>query len=132
MLDTFARDNFLEYLTKNEPASGELTLDLLTHFVARVFIFLANMAAHCSPVDHQVESMLQAAVQEEMGRYLLDWLKRTPIRHFPLRQSPESVSMVWSWAIFGAAIQWSRGDMALPADQMAAELVDILSAPLSI
>jgi len=40
--------------------------------------------------------------------------------------------MVWSWALFVSAIQWSRGDMALPADQMAAELVDILSAPLSI
>jgi AcrR family transcriptional regulator len=131
MLDAFARENFLEWLAKNEPAPGELTLKQLSRFVTHVFNFLAKMAAHCNPIDHQVESMLQAAVQEEICRYLLEWFNRTPIQSFPLRQSPESVAIVWSWAIFGAAVQWSRGDMTPSAEQMAGQLVEVLTAPLS-
>ena len=76
--------------------------------------------------------MLQAAVQEEICRYLLAWFKDTPTTQFPLRQSPESVATVWSWAIFGAAVQWSRGAMLPPAEQMAAQLVDVLTMPLTV
>jgi AcrR family transcriptional regulator len=131
MLDTFIRENFLEWLSQNEPVPGEMTLKQLSEFVIHVFNFLANMAAHCSPIDHTVEPMLQAAVQEEICHYLLEWIKRTPSHHFPLHQSPETVATVWSWAIFGTAVQWSRGTMTPKADQMASQLVEVLTTPFS-
>ena len=130
MLDSFIREGFLEWLIKNESTPDNLNTKSLSRFVIHVFQFLSNTASHCSPVDHQVEPMLQAAVQEEIYRFLLNWFDRTPPSLFYLRQSHESVAMVWSWAIFGAAIQWSRGAMASSVEEMATQLVDVLINPL--
>jgi AcrR family transcriptional regulator len=132
MLDSFTREGFLEWLSKMvDTASCEFSSQRLSRLVTLVFEFLAAMNTHCSPADRHVEPMLQAAVQEELGKYLLAWFQRSPTRVFPLGQSLETAAMAWSWAIFGAGSQWSRGARTQPAEEVAAQLVSVLVYPLA-
>ena len=42
----------------------------------------------------------------------------------------EMVAMLWSWAILGASMQWSRSTRTPAAGEMAVQVAEVLTAPL--
>jgi AcrR family transcriptional regulator len=131
LLDSFTRENFLNWLTQKNSAPGEFRVDQLTRLVASIFEFAAQLDSQCGPMDKHLEPMLAAAVQEELARYLLTWFRQSAGYTTLLRQPPEMVSMIWSWAILGAGLQWSRGSRTFSIGEMAVQVVEVLTAPLA-
>jgi len=131
LLDSYTRESFLDWLSQKNPALGEFRVELLNRLVTSIFEFTAQIDNHCGHLDKQLEPMLAAAVQEELARYLQAWFHQTPADAILLRQPPEVVSMIWSWAILGAGMQWSRSARTLTASEVAIQVVDVLTAPLA-
>jgi hypothetical protein len=70
-------------------------------------------------------------VQEVLYGFILRWLQRAPAAALPGAARIETAAAVLSWAIFGMASQWSRGPRAQPADEMAAQVVAVLTDGLA-
>ena len=88
------------------------------------------MDAHCGVPDKQLEPMFEAAVQEELADFLLSWFLHAGVlaESLAIHPEPQTVALLWSWAIFGAGIQWSRGHKTTSAAARAAEVVAALTA----
>jgi AcrR family transcriptional regulator len=131
LLDSITRESFVDWLTLKNPALGEFRVDQLTRLVVSIFEFTLQMDDACGHLDKQLGPMLAVAVQEELTHYLLAWFRQTPADALLLRQPPDMVAMIWSWAILGAGMQWSRGVHTLTANEMAVQVVEVLTAPLT-
>ena len=134
LLDRYVRDGFREWLDQKSSSNGPFTRERLNGLVTTVFEFLAAMDEQCGSPDKQLEPMFEAAVQEELADFLLTWVlqSRMIAGSLAIQPEPQTLTMLWSWAIFGAGVQWSRGHKPTPAASRAAEVVAALTAPVEI
>jgi hypothetical protein len=75
--------------------------------------------------------MFETAMQEELYELILGWLRQVPSSERRPREMLETTAMVISWAIFGPAVQWSRGDRYPTADEMSSRVMTIVVNALS-
>ncbi len=126
LLNAFVCEGFEEWVSKRVSSADGFSRARLRLLVATVFEFLAEVDAHCAQATQLIEPMFASAVQQELNALLLSWLRPVPPEILPAWHLPETAALVWSWAIFGAGIKWSREGGNLTADEMAAELLEVL------
>src|SRR5579863_8312276 len=81
----------------------------------------------CKPTFSQFDPFFEHTVQEELNDLLLTWLRQVPASNIGRRVPVEPVALVMSWAIFGAAVQWSHGERTIPAEQMADYVLTVVT-----
>ena len=128
-------DLFRESLQRRLPAAAPFTLGNLHLLVVAVCEYLAEFQGHCAPADHDLDPRIEARVQQEIYTVLLGWLAQAePPAGLPggaAQPSCETAASVMSWAIFGAAIEWSRGKRTLSAESQARQMVALIVGGLS-
>jgi len=85
---------------------------------------LADMNDRCRPTA-LLKPLIVAAVQEELAKVLRAWLE--PVVTGGEAGALESVVAALSWAIFGAALQWSQLPTRPPAEPTASQLATLLT-----
>jgi len=128
LLDSFIRRQFHEVLAEKVPLAPGHTIERLRQIIVTVMEYLTQIHRQCVRPDHQVEPMFESAVQEELMKYLLDWFAITPPSLIPKGVNPQTASNVWSWAIFGTAIQWAHEVQKVSAEEIAREIAVVLTA----
>lgn len=126
LMDDCIRSQFRRMLAAKLSAAAPASLDALHDLILTVFDFMALTQHDCS-VNKQFDPLLETAVQEEIYTVLLAWLQRPSAATTALAVSPEVAASLASWAIFGLATQWSRGERKPPAAEMAAQIVTVLA-----
>ncbi len=126
MLDHFIRAQFHEALLTKIPDYPEYTHQRLILLIVTVIEFVLTIRTHCEPADRQIEAMFETAVQEELYLYLADWMDHAPKGIVPLEVTTKTAASVWSWAIFGTAIQTSRTETDQTAAQIANQIAQVL------
>jgi AcrR family transcriptional regulator len=132
LLDSYSREGFRDWLAQKIPDSGSFQIKHLSRLVLTVFEFLTHMETHCGQVDAELAPMMATMMQEELCSYLRNWFSQSPAALSPLQHPPETVAMVWSWAILGTALQWSQSPRKFSQEQLAAQVVEVLITPLKI
>ncbi|HUP28314.1 MAG TPA: TetR family transcriptional regulator [Chloroflexia bacterium] len=130
LMDGWMREEFRHMLASRLPADSMLTTHTLRSLITAVFDFLSGFYTTCKRSDTQFEPMFETAMQQELYSVLLSWLKHAPGG----KSSPnamEATALVVSWAIFGPAVQWSRGDRLVPADQITRDVMRVVVNALS-
>jgi AcrR family transcriptional regulator len=125
LLDSFIRARVQRHLADDLGGAGlsEAGLRALT---LSVFNFFAELRGHhCTPADKLFDPLVQTAVQQSIHALLLGWLRAAWVAE-PGRAGIEVAATVMSWAIFGAADQWSRADRRRLPDDLARQLVAML------
>jgi len=103
----------------------------LHRLILAVFDFMALTRRYARPSNRQFEPFFEIAIQQELYELLLRWLKQAP-SEVPLREEGvETTAQVISWAIFGPAAQWCRGDQSISKEGMAHHVLAIVVAGLS-
>lgn len=87
-----------------------------------VFAYLAELQDGCPSRDRSLDPMFQTAVQEVLNGFVAG---RLVVSSAAGTARVGILASAISWAIFGAASQWSCGARAEPADRMAAQLVAV-------
>lgn len=129
MLDSFIRQYFNQALADKVPLAPIYTIERLQQIIVTVMEFFGPLHKHCTPFNRQqMTPMLESAVQEELMKYLLDWFAAAPPSLAPKGVKKETAASVWSWAIFGAAFQWSQEGQKAPAGEFAREITLALTA----
>lgn len=128
LLDTLIHERFQRELTELLPSGSALTASNLRTLATAVFTLLDQVEGHCKPADHEVRPVFEAALQRELSEFLLGWLRRAaPSGAAPSAEIAASASAM-SWAIFGAAVEWTRDARRLPqataVDQVISMLID--------
>lgn len=94
----------------------------LRHLVLATCDFLAKLSDGCQKHQRQFEPMVESSVKSVMREYLLAGMRQHKAK------SPELRATMVSWAIAGAALQWSR-EKKITAEELAdAVLPTVLTA----
>jgi AcrR family transcriptional regulator len=121
----FSREWFREAVASSVAGDAKLTTDTLRALARTTIQSMAEINDHCRPTE-ALKPLIMAAVQEELAGLLRNWL-------VPVLQAEqiESAVAAWSWAIFGAATQWSQSDRSAPPETAAARLAGLLMQGLT-
>jgi AcrR family transcriptional regulator len=131
LVECWLREKFQRVLARKLPDSSTLQRETLHRLILAVFDFLALVRHYHKPSDQQYDPLFEIAIQQELYELLLRWLQQAPAAT-PLREETiETTAQVISWAIFGPAAQWSRGEQSVPADEMACHILTVVIAGLS-
>ncbi len=131
LLQCWMREKFHRTLASQLPASSSLQLNTLRQLILAVFDFLTVFRSYLKPADQQYEPFFEIVLQQELSEVLLRWLKQAS-SEVPLQEEAvETTVLVISWAIFGSAAQWSRGDQTTSAEEMTDRVLGVVIAGLS-
>jgi len=90
--------------------------------------FMGEFHDHCAPSKRNNHPPFEQQVHIRMYEVLLDWIKNTEL--VDTEQSSEIIAMVTSWIIFGSALQWSRGDRRLSAEELTKQIMPLMTKGL--
>lgn len=129
LLEEALRDKFRHRLEAKLPEDAGWERGPLRILVLTVLEHYREMSGGCHPTD-VVGPMLERAVQEDLYALLLDWIERSRANagEDAPPYSSETLALMASWAIYGAAVDWSRGNRRLSAERMADQVMAVLLA----
>ncbi|MDD9269565.1 TetR/AcrR family transcriptional regulator [Paenibacillus sp. GCM10023248] len=122
-------EKFQLILQKRLPDDAAFSPDNLYILVQSVFQFLVRFRQYLTPGDKQFEPLLENAMQKELYRLLLQWLKSGPKQN-GLQEKREATALVVSWGIFGSALQWSREIQTRTLESMVEEVIEVVTVNL--
>lgn len=126
LLELAIREKFRHALDKSLPQPAGWDKHLLRTIVQTVLEHYKSLHGRCYPTD-VVDTLFERAVQEELAAFVLRWLEQIPADRSEWRVPSETIASMISWAVFGAAAEWSRGTSALSAEQVADQVMVLLS-----
>lgn len=129
LLESWMRAKFHRALESQ--LQSTLQISTLHALILGVFDFLATFRRYMKPVDKQFEPLFEVALQKELYEVLLNWLNQVPSSVPVLQERRETTALVVSWAIFGPAVQWSRGEQTCSSEEMTHHVLTIVVAGLS-
>ncbi len=101
----------------------------LALLILTVCEFLAEINRHCPSPHGQLEPLMEKQIKAEVYAVLLAWL-REPSAKTERRPAPEQAAMVTTWAIYGAAVQWSQQARQESAREFAEQVLPLILASL--
>jgi AcrR family transcriptional regulator len=122
LLDSAIRDRFKQELPARMPTASAWSKDHLHLLIIIVFECVAMTNHECKPSDRDFAPHRERAIQEETGAILSGWMRQPNFPGAPADVTPETLAMVWSWAIFGAATEWSRSERSASPDELARQI----------
>jgi AcrR family transcriptional regulator len=130
LLQCWMQQKYHQRLSSQFPASSTLQLNTLRQLIRSVFDVLALFRSYLKPADRQYEPIFEHVLQQEIYMLLLRWLKQVPLEVPLQKESGETTAQVISWAILGPAMQWSRGDQTVSAEEMTWRILRVITAGL--
>jgi len=126
LLDAIVREMFQTMLQRRLPESPSLSAKNLRLLILTACEYLGQFMGHCKPSANPDEAIMVMRVQVMLYEILLAWIQEGQ------PESSEVMARVMGWAIFGAALEWARGDKKRPAEHMADQVLPIIMAGLPV
>jgi AcrR family transcriptional regulator len=129
LLEYTARLLFQEKLHTRVPAGAAFSPEHLAALIELVAQNLLEIQGHCPPPRGQIDTLLEKQVKAELYEVILGWLNQVSqvVSGQPTR---EQAAMMASWAIYGAAVQWSQKEQREPATDFAHQVLPLILAGL--
>jgi AcrR family transcriptional regulator len=127
LLENSIRASFHERLRARLPQGVPFSPDNLALLIQIVCDFLAEMSGHCPPPHAQFEPLMEKQVKAELVKVLQAWLSERPTK-----AAPDLAAKVASWAIYGAAVQWSEQERPVPWRKFIQQVQPMILASLQV
>jgi len=131
LLEYTMREMIRQELRRQVPEGTPFSPESLTRLILTVCEFLTEMSHQCTPPHSQFEPLMEKQIKAELYEVLHGWLvessSRGRLSHHP---TPEQAAMVTSWAIYGAAVQWSQQEHPEPAKEFVRQVLPLILANL--
>lgn len=122
LLEYTMREGFRQKLYARLPEGTPYSPKALTTLVTAVCEGLAEIIGHCPPPHTHLEPILEKQIKAEVFEILKSWLAEAPSRP----PTAEQKASVTSWAIYGAAVQWSQQKPREPVAQFVQNILPLI------
>ena len=129
LLEYSLRTLFQQKLRAEVPEGAAFSPENLATMIQLVAENLCEVQGHCPPPRGQMDTLLEKQVKAELYEVILGWLNRTA-RSASGQTMPEQAAMMATWAIYGAAVQWSNKERREPAREFAEQILPLILAGL--
>lgn len=126
LMDAMMREQFQQEVASKLPPPSRWETQTLHALIETVLDYFRSFHSHCQPAE-DLDPIFERSVQEELATLLLNWLRQESMAEKRWRVPVETVALAVSWAIFGAAVKWSRGTEKKSAGQMAGDLLLVIT-----
>jgi AcrR family transcriptional regulator len=127
LLDSIIREQFQREVASKLPPVPRWGVNTLRVLIQVVFDYLREAQSQWKHTDTQFDDLFKQIIQEELREFLSSWLKQVPALGTGRRVPVGTMALVMSWAIFGAAVQWSRGARTTTAEQVVNQVLIVLT-----
>jgi AcrR family transcriptional regulator len=122
LVDSLIREEFHRLLASKLPPVSQWDRRTLHLLIQTVLEGFKSVHHQCHP-SNILDPLIEQATQEELTELLLTWLKQTGRGETRSRVPLETIARIMSWAVFGAATQWSQETNTMSSEQMAADVL---------
>jgi hypothetical protein len=91
---------------------------------------VADFSGHCPPPRGQFDTLMEKQVKDAVYAVLRGWLADRPPSRPGRHPTLDQVATITSWAIYGAAVEWSHNDPRVPAGEFAQQVLPLILASL--
>lgn len=107
LLEHMMQRVFKQRLEANMANNAALTPENLVQLVEVVCGVLAELNGHCVAPHGKMKPLMEEQIKNELYHILCRWLAPSASKS-KRRPTAEQTAMVAAWAIYGAAVQWTR------------------------
>lgn len=129
LLEYASREMIREQINSQLPDAATYSEENLKELIALVGRFLNEMD-RCPPPHGQMQPLMEKQIKNELYDLLLGWLNARATQRKASAPSAEQAAMVASWAIYGAALQWSRQAQAAPIHDFVRQVLPLITPNL--
>jgi AcrR family transcriptional regulator len=126
LMNYLVREQFQAAVKNRLPTCTEFSEANLRALSLATCDFLSEFVGHCKPGRNRDNAAMEAQVQAYLYEVLLEWIKSLPTHKLPLNTTPEVITTVVSWAIFGTISQWAHGRKKISAEQITDQVLALL------
>lgn len=130
LLEYTMREMIGQRLRGQLPEGASFSPETLAQLILTVCEFVAEMSRHCPPPYGQLEPLMEKQFKAELYEVLRAWLERMPPDASHRGPTAEQAAMITSWAIYGAAIQWSQQPQPQPVGEFVQQVLPLILASL--
>lgn len=132
LLEYVIGEIFREALQAKLPEGSHFSPENLQRLILAVYEFVGKLQHHCVPSHKQLfEPLMETQVKTQAYQVLLAWLGEQVSGRRGQGATPELAAMAASWAIYGAAHQWSRADRPEPVSEFVQQVFPMIMAGLN-
>ncbi len=130
LLEHSMRALFQEKLRAELPEGSPFTPENLQSLIRLVAENLAEVQGHCTPPRGQMDTLMEKQVKAELHDTLRGWLGERSTGKTAGPPTIEQAATIASWAIYGAALQWSQRGRREPSNEFAQQVLPLILASL--
>lgn len=130
LVDELTREGFTQTLQQRKATHALSVEDQLRHLFLTVCDYLRMLQTHCKhgPLfDSLAEARIKALLREQVRATLLE--RSGPRSHS--HPQLELLTTIISWAIYGAALEWSQRPGRQPAEAFVEEALPLIAASIA-
>jgi AcrR family transcriptional regulator len=124
LVDALIREEFQRLLASKLPPASQWDRGTLHLLIQTVLECFKSVHHQCHP-SNILDPLIEQATHEELTGLLLTWLKQARGEETRGLVPLETIARIVSWAIFGAATQWSQ-ETTMSSEQMATDVLLVI------
>ncbi|GHO47640.1 TetR/AcrR family transcriptional regulator [Ktedonospora formicarum] len=118
LLESLLHEEVFQNLISPLPPVSQWDKKTLQRFIRLLLEHFRDVQRQCHPLG-AIDPLIERFFQEAVAGLLLMWLKQKRREEVRGTVPMETIAQTMSWAIVGAALQWSLEPATIPSEQMA-------------
>lgn len=127
LAEVVTREQFRQVVTRSLPSSPRWDRKTLYLLIQVILDSFEQKYCHQHHMSSVLAPLLERVTHEELTELLVTWLKQEKCAKIQGSVSPETIADIVSWAIFGAALQWSQQETTMSKEQMADAILQVIT-----